>query len=408
MSGYSAIPDRTSSLPQQWTSRQLQIKSSQHELKRKLSAISAETSPIPYQKIRIAQLETDEDEQRHHKELLEHEHRQKQMTDNAYKKAQKESNKRIVSLGNDMWKERQKLRMLEEESSKLPILTADSTGAFTAVLLKLYKDPAEHVGSAKRKSALQSELKDKAITFYDSKKDSPHWKRHWCPISGDYHEKDYITASHIVPYRLGAEIVDYIFGTGSGSRLNTPDNCLLLEAKIEKQFDLGHFVLLPVNPKETPIKRWKVQITNDDALRNQVGNKGQELKDYQGRELVWKNDARPAARFLYYHFVVTMLRNAHYKAGNYEHYCTTLPTGKPFATMGPYLRKSMLLALARRAGDVDETAEALIKEIEPIYDDDNVAKLDPEDQSEVARRVLETVGDQDEEEESDEGGVPVS
>ena len=68
--------------------------------------------------------------------------------------------------------------------------------------------------------------------------------------------------------------------------------------------------------------------------------------------LVFKNEARPAARFLYYHFVVTLLRNKLYRTERYAHHLNTLSTGRPFATMGVYLRKSMLLTLARKAGDL--------------------------------------------------------
>ena len=386
MASYPNIPDRSSSL-NQWNSKQLQIKQSQDNLKRKLSSISVEDSPIEYQKVRLQQLEADEDEQRHLKQWCELEHQARHLTDSQHKKAQKEANVRLVSLGEDMWKERRKLRMLEEAANELPALGPDTEGAFTAVLMRLYKDPFEH---AKRLSSLQTEMKDAAIAGYETFKGAPKSGRHWCPITQAYHDKSLITAGHIIPHSLGPEVVDYICGPGAGSRLNSADNCLLMESKVEKHFNKGHFVLLPVDPTESPIKQWKVQVTNDSALDSQVGNHGEELRDYQGRILVWQNEERPAARFLYYHFVVTSLRNSHYKTLNYAHYSATLATGKPFATMGPYLRKSVLLALARKAGDVDEVAEAMIEAAgQSIKDDDKEPKLSEKEGEEIARRMLE-------------------
>ena len=315
MTSYPNTPDHSSSL-NQWNSKHLQIRESQKNLKRKLSSISVKDSPIEYQKVRLQQLEADEDEQRHHKKWCELEHQIRHITDTQYKKAQKEANVRLVSLGEDMWKERRKLRMLEEAANELPALGPDTEGAFTAVLMRLYKDPFGH---GKRLSSLQTRMKDEAIARYETFKGAPKSGRHWCPITQDYHEKDSITAGHIIPYSLGPEVVDYICGPGAGLRLNSADNCLPMESKVEKHFDKGHFVLLPVDPTESPIKQWKVQVTNDSALDRLVGNYGEELRDYQGRILVWQNEERPAARFLYYHFVVTLLRNSHYSKYSHQY-----------------------------------------------------------------------------------------
>ena len=73
MTSYPNIPDRSSSL-NQWNSKHFQIKESQNNLKRKLSSISVKDSPIEYQKVRLQQLEADENEQRHHKKWCELEH----------------------------------------------------------------------------------------------------------------------------------------------------------------------------------------------------------------------------------------------------------------------------------------------------------------------------------------------
>ena len=84
------------------------------------------------------------------------------------------------------------------------------------------------------------------------------------------------------------------------------------------------------------------------------------LKDVDGQQVIFKNGRRPASRFLYYHYVVTLLRNKRNRQPSWEKYFADLPTGRPFATMGRYLRSSMLPALASSAGDLDAEEEARI------------------------------------------------
>ena len=219
-------------------------------------------------------------------------------------------------------------------------------------------------------------------------KNPPSAGRLYCVISGDWFENEDMKAAHIVPYRLGPEIVDYVFGAGTGSRLLSADNCLMMHTTVKRAFDKGSFVLLPVDPNERPIKRWKIQVTNSGALdTTDLGKRP--LRDRAGAELIFKNPNRPTARFLYFHFVVTLLRARRDRQSGWETYRTTLPTGKPFATMGPYLRKSLLLTLAKAVGDLDADSEVelLGEEGKELFADDR--KLSPSEEDEVARRILE-------------------
>ena len=382
------VPIRTSSLAA-WTETNLNIKESLTNLKRKRSCISVEEDPIAHQRLKVEQVEILQTEQRHLKTWFDIERNDQLIDTRNYKKAHRETNKRLVSLGEEYWKENQTLRALEEKAGIQPTLGPDSEGAFAAVLMRLYKDPTAM--STKRSSRIQTKLRNESIVRYESKKNAPK-SYLYCPINQVYHEEEDIVAAHIVPYHLGPEIFEYLFGSGAGTRVFSPDNCLMIHTKLEKHFYQGHFVLLPVDPKESPIRRWRLQITNDDARNSEVGlGLNVKLGDLQDRELIFKNDARPAARFLYYHFVVTLLRNSHYKTGNHSHYCTTLPTGKPFATIGKYFRRSMLYALARRAGDVDEAAKVLIETATETTFEAGKQKLSDEEESEIARRMLEAM-----------------
>lgn len=385
-----SIPLRTSSKAA-LENRRLKLKESRAELKRKLSKVSFEEHPTVYRKLRIEELEAEVEEQRIHKSWLDQEHEQRQLDDNSCRKEHRETNKRIVSLGGELWKENEQLRMQEEREGRVPRLGPDSKGAFVQTLLALYKDP--HT-SQKRSSLIQSQMKKSAITVYEASKGTPFKGKIWCCVSQDYFDQVNVRAAHIVPHALGPELVDYIFGSGSGSRLDTSDNCLLMHQVVERAFDNGNFVLIPVDANESPILRWKVKVTNLSAVNTDMA-RGL-LKDYDGKEISFKNDNRPASRFLYYHFVVTLLRNKKDRQPGWEKFCTELPTGKPFATMGRYMRESMLLTLAKSAGDLDPAEEARLLGGEGGETFVEEQKLTEREETEVARRVFEAHEAEDE------------
>lgn len=377
------IPFHTSSKPA-LESQRIQLKESRAETKRKLSKVSFEEQPICYRKLRIEDLQIQVEEQRVHKSWLDHEHMQSQTGDNHYRKEHRETNKRIASFGSDLWAENQELRKQEEKEGRVLRLGPDSKGAFIYTLLALYKDPNE---SRRRSSQVQSHMKETAMTVYEAKKDAPVMGKIWCCISQDYFDQTNVRAAQIVPHALGPELVDYIFGSGSGSRLDTSDNCLLIHNTVERAFDNGNFVLTPVDASETPILRWKIQITNLAATHTDMGRVS--LKDLNGKEVSFKNDNRPASRFLYYHFVVTLLRNKRDRQPGWEKFSAKLPTGKPFATMGRYMRESILLTLAKNAGDLDPAEESKLLGGEGGETFAEEEKLTGIEENEVARRVFE-------------------
>ena len=331
------------------------------------------------------------------KSLFDLEHDQRRMNDIEHRTRHREANKRIVSLGDDLWTEQEEIKKQEEREGRVQKLGPDSRGAFIATLLALYNDPQS---SKKRSSKVQSHMRNQSITKYEARKGALTKGALWCCITRRYWSQEDVRAAHIVPQSLGPEFTEYIFGSGSGLRIDTSDNCLLMHRSAERSFDNGNFVLLPVDASETPILRWKIQLTNTAAVNSPVG--GETLKDLDGEEVVFKNDARPASRFLYYHFVITLLRNKKHRQPGWEKFFVELPTGKPFATMGPYMRESMLIALARMAGDLNATEEAKLLggEGATFLEDQKLADVE---ETEVARRALESHEVEDEEDEDEEG-----
>lgn len=403
------IPERTSSkhaieAKSTLEEKVLRLKESRSDLKRKLSSTSIQSSPVEYRKLKIADLETEREEYMLQKTWLDIEHGEQKLTDSNYQKAHRSANQRIFRVGNEIWRQRQAAREEEEQSGKALLLGPDSTGAFVYALLALYKDP--HV-SSKRSTAEQTELRRSALITYESAKGAKRGKL-WCPITRDYFDEQALRAAHIVPRALGAGLVDYIFGVGTGSRLNTSDNCMMIHKDAERALNNGNFVLVPAKPNESPLRTWTLKVSNTSAINSDFGRKL--LRDYEGEHLVFKNDHRPAARFLYYHFVVTLLRNKRDRQPGWEKFYLDLPTGKPFATPGRYMRQSMLMAMAKTAGNLDAEAEARLLGEQDRETFVNADGLDEQEESEIGRRVLiahdarndKGEGEEDEEEDDEE------
>lgn len=149
--------------------------------------------------------------------------------------------------------------------------------------------------------------------------------------------------------------------------------------------DNHQFVLIPVDRNESPLKRWKVHVTMDDA-RKKVLYPGKTLGDLDGSELKFMNDSRPAARFLYYHFLITVIVCRDRRVAGWEKNISLL-SGKPFATWGRWMRTSVMLSIAHAADDVAPEFEASLRDFNTSFDDDK--KLTNKEEVEVARRCVE-------------------
>ena len=377
-----SIPVRTSSRAA-IDGHRLHLSKSRADLKRKLSETSIDEAPIKYRKLRIEDLELQQELLRVDKSWFDLEHELRQMSDKEHRTNHQITNQRIVSLGGDLWKEQEELRKYEEKTGLKPKLGPDSRGAFVHTLLALYKDPYK---GRKRSSQIQSNMKKQSIAKYEARKGAEVEGQIWCCITQRYYSQEDVRAAHIVPYSLGPELVDYIFGSGTGTRMDTADNCLLMHEYVERAFDKGQFVLIPLDASEDPILRWKIKVTDTSALNTKV--LGRRLGNFDDKEVVFLNENRPASRFLFYHFVVTLLRNKKHRKPGWEIFAAELSTGKSFATMGPYMRESMLLALAKMAGDLnaEEEAKLLGGEGETFVEKEKLSEVE---EGEVARRALE-------------------
>ncbi|RAQ50236.1 hypothetical protein AFGD_011576 [Aspergillus flavus] len=219
-------------------------------------------------------------------------------------------------------------------------------------------------GAGKRDSEAQSEFRNQLITMGNARHETQDWL--WCPVLGDWCSDDDIQAAHLFPYMHGQDVMDAIFGKKRPPQLFSALNGLLLHRGIERTFDSGKLVIVPDlpdrplaaelldwiqrGPREYKIKIIDLSWEKLDFFIHPKYSKT--WRDLDGQRLFFRSDFRPAARYLYFHYCIQILRRAwgHNTAGG------ALPTlkdeiGKPFwGTPGRYLPKNMLLAVVEELG----------------------------------------------------------
>lgn len=188
----------------------------------------------------------------------------------------------------------------------------------------------------------------------------------WCPVTGAWFDADDMQAAHLFPYMHGQEVMDTIFGKQKSPELFSPRNGLLVSKPIERYFDSGKFVIVPDLPDRPPLAEvisW-VQGECRDYRVKIIDSKWEKLdhtitiyynitwRELDGKKLQFRTNFRPAARYLYFHYCIQVLRRAwgHNTQGG------SLPVlrdeiGRPFwGTPGRYMPKNMLLALVEELG----------------------------------------------------------
>jgi hypothetical protein len=195
----------------------------------------------------------------------------------------------------------------------------------------------------------------------------------WCPISQARLDTEGIElrAAHLAPVRLGSDIFRFLFGDDQeplGAR-----NGLYIHYKLEKNFDLFRIAIVPTSSDEDD-HELKLIIIDKSLMKAELsrpksaeypptGEKGTiTYADLHGQPLQFRNQHRPGLRFLYFHYVMCLLRAKEgFKSPNQpwdfsawkEHILTKGESrghDRYWATAGKWVRGTILETLARMYG----------------------------------------------------------
>ncbi|KXG52810.1 uncharacterized protein PGRI_080660 [Penicillium griseofulvum] len=220
-------------------------------------------------------------------------------------------------------------------------------------------------GAGRRKSDQQSRFRSQMIEKYNAKHDL--YDHLWCPVLGDWRDSEDVVAAHLFAYMHGQTTMDAIFGKTKTPELFSPRNGVMVSKYIEHYLDSGKMVIvpnLPDRPKLAQLLGWlnsdvrslKIRLLDHSWNKLEhpiVRDLPLKYRDLDNRVLIFRSSFRPAARYLYFHYAIQVLRHAWEQNSQGDKAAETMQAeaGKLFwGTPGRYLPKNMLLALVEELG----------------------------------------------------------
>ncbi|KAK2059155.1 hypothetical protein LY76DRAFT_543266 [Colletotrichum caudatum] len=319
--------------------------------------------------------------------------------DLAYSKAMgyiRRQDKCYFSAGGDLWRHKKEKAHYDYYG----------TAGLPASYLRLYTRSDGLEMPRRQPSAFRKD----AVDYYNG---SGGNGRVWCHASGMWHLDKDIKAAHIVPFFADMDCIPaMVFGCRAES-IRRPGNALLLVDQIKRWFDGYCIVIVPVDAAESPIRRWRTDVLCPGIKALQYRRRGSVTDDLDGRELAFVNDKRPAPRFLYFRFIVALVRMKRLGRIGWQEVWAKYHGRRPFPSPEAYIRKGVLLAIASH---FDASDAYLVNSWIHEHGVDTFLQLNDDEAVEVARRVHMAVefstsrakkgedeGEDDEEDEGDDG-----
>jgi hypothetical protein len=229
-------------------------------------------------------------------------------------------------------------------------LSPEPSKNFVSLLLEFLE------GQETRSSKLQSEFRKQLLEVHRG------WDEQragiFCPVVGRFMNPERVKAAHIYPFVLGTTVMRMIFGEQAVGELFHVHNGLLLSDSVEKRFDKHQVVIVPAYgaklQADGTIDRWVLKLV-DDAVQNIPVSDVGIFADLHGRGLQFRTTARPAARYVYFHYLFAMLRmrkhgRKFFRSQKTDDHVDIESRPIPWGTPSPYIQERMVRALIAEAG----------------------------------------------------------
>ncbi|CAH0054876.1 unnamed protein product [Clonostachys solani] len=310
---------------------------------------------------------------RNHREIKE---KQRESSEKMLKKLNEEWHKGHISSGN-MQEYRDEIERLEREISTLTTdiivlhtsyyeicgriidwaiwgKNEDTHWSYLDMLIRLYKTPegARCTLFTKRTQEARNRFRTDVLKAYDAFNDDGEV---WCAISKRHYWAKNIKAAYIVRYNVGEATAAHLFGPtdSKDGHLMGAKNAFPMHEYYEKLFDEGGLVIVP--DAEAGPNCWKTQWLYGEHEKRPGGGEGLPTgTGLQNLKLEFKNDFRPAARYLYFAYCMSILRRQRHDIPGWWKDLLNAETNSIWASPGDYMRTSTLRKLARRVGHLTE------------------------------------------------------
>ena len=189
-----------------------------------------------------------------------------------------------------------------------------------------------------------------------------HHKERWCPVTKDWIPAAKTIAAHIVPFSLGDDLAQDLFGVGT--TLMDIRNGLYLHEDVEAAFDNAQMVIIHNHTVDPPGQILEAYVIDQTLLDKSYGEGKYKWEDIHKKKLQFRHGVpvRPARRYLYFHMLFAMIRLSIHQPPNWVNSIPELTTWPMYPTNAEYLQRGILLNIVRVIGD-PEVEEKLVNYI---------------------------------------------
>ncbi|KAK4075372.1 uncharacterized protein Triagg1_4493 [Trichoderma aggressivum f. europaeum] len=300
-------------------------------------------------------------------------------------------NRRYSSAGGDLWRSSNKKLRLENPTAIMSMQLDSNQSAASKIpelLLPLYRTsdglddrrkPSNWISDVIEYYSANPEYHGKVVTEYVS--------IGWCHATGTWYRFDQRVGC-IIPFLIAAnKLEELIFGSSSES-VQHPVNALLLGGGVRALLESYKLVIVPADNSETPIKRWRTDLLfpsmKDYCCGYDENSNKIYFKDIDGKELSFLGERRPSPRFLYFHFIMALIRLKDRGSDGWQQIWARYYEQRPFPPANNYMRNAMIKALATYFEGAD------MKVVESWISDqgfDTQIQIQDNQAKELARRV---------------------
>ncbi|CAF9905847.1 MAG: hypothetical protein HETSPECPRED_005965 [Heterodermia speciosa] len=265
-------------------------------------------------------------------------------------------------------------KLFKDQADQRRIEAGNTSKTMRGYFIQLYTSSARGLGISptiaamgQRDTSVQDNFRKALIKACRSESDVKGLKNHlWCPVIGGYVPKENARAAHIFPYASGQEAMTSIFGDGGDDKMFDTRNGLILSMWAEKKISDGEIVIVPLvsdnaskeetakwaasDPKEYKVRIVKMSPDDRDQMLP-VFRMKKTWGELDGAKVQFKSDHRPRARYLYWQYCQTTLRQSWLGKNQNRPRALQSEFKKPFwGTAGSYMKRSMLLAFVEEMG----------------------------------------------------------
>ncbi|KAI0868802.1 hypothetical protein GGS24DRAFT_506400 [Hypoxylon argillaceum] len=226
--------------------------------------------------------------------------------------------------------------------------------AYLDLLLSRLKEPSGSTVTMKnpRDPSQQSRWRQAVLTAYNAEEK----RGAWCPISQRWFPKSHITAAHIIRYNVTEMAAVHLFGAAdkaSGHIWSTQNGIPLLDM-YEAMLDDAKIAIVPTQDSKDLMVIVLDQDILEDEEEHHIDQSVPFGRKLHGRILQFRNDYRPAMRYLYFNFAMNILRRQRYAVDGWWRDRVEYAGIPFFPTPGKWIKETTLRKLAIRIGHLPE------------------------------------------------------